>query len=333
MNLPVRNHLQIAVVGPTAGGKSDFALRLARRLRDERGLRVEIIGCDSVQVYRRFDIGSAKSSSDERAQFPHHLIDVADWNEDFDAGSYAVKAREAIAGIRARGAFPLIVGGTGLYFRALLGQGFEADLPRDGSLRIQLDSVSTAELMDELKLLDPVRAAQLHPNDRVRIMRAVELCRLLGGPVSAQMSLPQPAPGQVGRAGSEMTPMRQDTLVVFLNPERDVLHARIADRVKAMLDQGLVDEVRGLLAAGCPASAKPMQAIGYREVAEVLLAAGNPDGNLTASARAALVERITIATRQYAKRQITWFKGAKPDRTVTSFADYQSVIAGLCALD
>ncbi len=333
MDLPRENIRQVAIVGPTASGKTDFALNVARRLRDQRGIQVEIISCDSVQVYRGFDIGSAKSSSKERSEFPHHLIDVVDWKDDFDAGVYATKARDAVASIQSRGALPVIVGGTGLYFRALLGQGFEEDLPRDEGLRLSLEGFSTAGLFNELKQMDPVRAAELHPNDRVRILRAVELCRLLGGPVSAQLSLPRSESGQPVRAGVQTTPMRQGTFILFLNPERQVLHERIAERVKTMLNQGLLDEVDRILAAGCPIRARPMQAIGYREVAETLIEVSGDRGQLAASAINGLAERIIISTRQYAKRQITWFKGVNADRTVTSFADYESAIAGLCALD
>lgn len=313
----------IAITGPTASGKSDFALEFARCLRDKRGIAAEIVSCDSVQVYRGFDIGSAKPTVAERAEFPHHMIDVVAWNEDFDAGTYATMARRVMSDIRGRGALPVIVGGTGLYLRALLGQGFDENLPKDDELRRTLDAMDTARLFEELKQTDPVRASQLHPNDRVRILRAVELCRLLGGPVSSGMIAP-------GGVTAQLTPERLATLLVFLNPERPLLHERIAKRCEAMITCGLIEEVRGLMVQGCPANAKPMQAIGYREAAAALLGAG---GEVSRVDRADLAREITIATRQYAKRQITWFKGAGPDRTVTSLSDYKSGIAGLCALE
>ncbi|MEY4630554.1 MAG: tRNA ((37)-N6)-dimethylallyltransferase MiaA [Pseudomonadota bacterium] len=294
-------------------------MNLARQLAQVRGIKAEIVGCDSVQVYRDFNIGSAKPSLSERSEFPHHLIDVVSWHEDFDAGRYATLAHETVSSIRARGALPILVGGTGLYLRAFLGQGFEADLPKDETLRATLQQISTEDLWQELESLDPARAAQLHPNDRVRILRAVELCRLTGKPVSAMMSLSGEDAGRAATAGAQRTDVRQNTLIVFLNPDRAGLHERIAQRVDEMLASGLVEEVRGLLAAGCPLHAKPMQAIGYREVAAALQEQSTK--SVTAGLHAGLDstelqqvrDAIVIATRQYAKRQITWFKGAGPD--------------------
>jgi tRNA dimethylallyltransferase len=312
---------QLAITGPTAGGKSDFAMRLARCLRDRRKIPVEIVSCDSVQVYRGFDIGSAKPTREEMAEFPHHMIDVVTWRDDFDAGRYAEITRDILNQIKSRGALPILVGGTGLYLRALFGQGFDDNLPKDDQLRRELDSVPTPELFAELMAVDPGRASQLHPNDRVRILRAVELCRLTGGPVSPQMVGP-------GGVASQMTPERAATLLVFLNPDRALLHERIATRCKSMLAAGLVEEVRGLMADGCLATAKPMQAIGYRETCAALRNAGIDQD--------ALAAQITIATRQYAKRQITWFKGSGPDHMITdldALDAHESAIAGLCALE
>ena len=317
--------MRIAVTGATASGKSDFALQLARCLRDKRGIKVEIVSCDSVQVYRGFNIGAAKPVTAELAEFPHHLIDVVSWRDEFDAGRYATLARDVVAQIQARGALPIIVGGTGLYLRAYFGQGFAGQLPKDAALRGELDAIATDQLFAELKTLDPVRAAQLHINDRVRIMRAVELCRLTAGPASNQLT-------DHGKVTARTTQEREQTHLIFLNPERSILHDRIASRVKIMLADGLLEEVRDLLSAGCPPDAKPMQAIGYREVVAALAVHPAPGGDLTAVELGAMAERITIATRQYAKRQTTWFKGAAPDQTVGSFAEYKSVIAGLCAM-
>ncbi len=317
--------MRIAVTGATASGKSDFALQLARCLRDKRGMKAEIVSCDSVQVYRGFDIGAAKPVSAEMAEFPHHMIDIVTWRDEFDAGRYATLARDVVSQIQARGALPIIVGGTGLYLRAFFGQGFSDNLPKDGALREELDSIATDTLFSELKRLDPVRAAQLHANDRVRILRAVELCRLTAGPASSHLK-------DHGQVTSRKTPEREQTHLIFLNPERAILHERIANRVRTMLAKGLVQEVRGLLSGGCPPDAKPMQAIGYREVVAALAALPGSAGDLATVDLEAMAELITIATRQYAKRQTTWFKGAAPDQTVGSFDDYKSVIAGLCAL-
>jgi len=320
--------MRIAVTGATASGKSDFALQLARCLRDKRGMKAEIVSCDSVQVYRGFDIGAAKPVSAELAEFPHHMIDIVTWRDEFDAGRYATLARDVVEQIQARGALPIIVGGTGLYLRAFFGQGFSDNLPKDGALREELDSIGTDTLFSELKRLDPVRAAQLHANDRVRILRAVELCRLTAGPASSRLQ-------DHGQVTARKTQEREQTHLIFLNPERAILHERIASRVRTMLEDGLLQEVRGLLSAGCPPNAKPMQAIGYREVVASLTGSGgygSSGGDLATVDLDAMAEQITIATRQYAKRQTTWFKGAAPDQTVGSFADYKSVIAGLCAL-
>lgn len=314
--------MSIAVTGATASGKSDFVLQLARCLRDERRVKSEIVSCDSVQVYRGFNIGSAKPVATEQAEFPHHLIDILTWHGEFDAGSYAVLAREVVEQIQSRGALPIIVGGTGLYLRAFFGQGFAENLPKDTALRQELNAIATDRLLSELRAVDPIRAGQLHGNDRVRILRAVELCRLTAGPVSSQLK-------DHGQVRTCKTQAREQTHVMFLNPERPILHERIAGRVKAMLAAGLLEEVQGLLDSGCPPNAKPMQAIGYRESVAALKASG---GRIDGVDLAKLTEQITIATRQYAKRQTTWFKGAGPDQTVVQMADYKSAIAGLCAM-
>lgn len=308
-----------AVVGPTASGKSDYALLLARYLRDVKGQRPEIICCDSVQAYKDFDIGSAKPTAGDMEEFPHHLVDVVTWRQEFDAGAYAIHATEAVSSILARGGTPVFVGGTGLYLRAYFGQGFDASLPRDESLRRELDRVPTADLLRELVKIDPGRAAQLHPNDRVRILRAVEICRLTGKPISAAMVAP-------GMANSFRTARRNETLVVFLHPERSWLHSRIAERARAMVAGGLIDEVAALLGAGCPSDCKPMQSIGYRETVSHIRGLG--EKSLTAINREQLIEDITIATRQYAKRQITWFKGVGADYSgSTAELDVKSIVA------
>lgn len=299
----------LAVVGPTASGKSDFALDVARYLRDVKGERPEIICCDSVQVYRGFDIGSAKPGPQDLAEFPHHLVDVVSWSDEFDAGVYATLAVAAVTAIRERGGIPVFVGGTGLYLRAYFGQGFDAALPKSEALRRELDAMPTADLLRELIAMDPVRAGQIHANDRVRILRAVEICRLTGGPVAAGMVAP-------GGAGQVQTERRAGACVIFLHPDRAWLHQRIAARAASMVSGGLIEEVAGLLNSGCPATAKPMQAIGYRETASHIGALAGD--RLDRINRCRLAQDITVATRQYAKRQITWFKGAGADLVGTS---------------
>lgn len=273
----------LVVAGPTASGKSALAMDLARRIGGE------IVSCDSVQVYRGFDIGSAKPSPSEQADIPHHLIDICDWQDDFDAARFATAAREAIADIQRRGRLAIVTGGTGLYLRALLQQAFHADLPSDETLRSKLKQRDSSDLYAELLIKDRKRAAELHPNDSYRIIRALELNILLGGPLSEKL------PAMVADTNDQ-------AVVVILDPARSVLHERIAVRTTQMLGSGLEHEVKDLLNSGVTVQCKPMQSIGYKEVAAHL--AGFISGS-------SLAERINAATRQYAKRQCTWFRKTK----------------------
>ena len=273
----------VAIVGPTASGKSALALGLA----EERG--GEIVSCDSLQVYRGLDIGSAKPTAEERARVPHHLIDVRDPDEGFSAADYAVLARESLAGIRARGHLPIVVGGTGLYLRALLSGLFEGP-SRDEALRGRLEGMAdrfgNARLHRLLRHVDPEAAARIHATDRLRIVRALEVFRATGRPLSAQH-----------REGAE--PLRgYDVKIVGLAPPRDVLRRRIEARTREMFARGLLAEVRGLLER-YGRELRPLKAIGYRQAVDVL------DGRMTEEdARVSL----DTETAQYAKRQRTWFR-------------------------
>lgn len=278
----------VAIVGPTASGKSALALRLAR----ERG--GEIVSCDSLQVYRGFDVGSAKATRAERTSVPHHLIDVADPGEAFSAADYARLAREALAGITARGRLAIVVGGTGLYLRALLRGLFEGP-SRDDVLRQRLERLAArfgdARLHAVLARLDPAAAARIHAADRVRIVRALEVYRLTGRPISEQQG-----------AGSR--PLEgYRTLVVGLAPDRERLRAAVEARTRAMLAGGLVEETRRLLSEadalrpGEPL--RPLGAIGYRQAVAVLrgtLGLGEAE------------HAIVTETMRFAKRQMTWFR-------------------------
>ncbi len=274
----------VAVVGPTASGKSALALRLARERRGE------IVSCDSLQVYRGLDIGSAKATPDERAAVPHHLIDVAEPGDSFSAADYARLGRQALAGIRSRGRLPIVAGGTGLYLRALL-VGLFAGPSRDEGLRARLEALAERfgdeRLHRLLARIDPETAARIGSRDRVRVVRALEVYRATGRPISEER-----------RKGAE--PLRGfRVLVVGLDPGRDDLRRAVEVRTRRMLEQGLADEVRGLLARGLPASARPLQAIGYRQALAVVA------GRLTAvEAETAIV----TATLRFAKRQRTWFR-------------------------
>lgn len=285
----MREGTYIAVIGATASGKSALGLALAQALRGA------IISCDSVQVYRGFDIGAAKPTAAEQRAVPHHLIDIRDWQEDYDAQNFAEDARELIAMLSAKQTLPIVVGGTGLYFRALCGQAFHESLPKDAALRDELAACPLPELYQQLQTLDPERAAQLHPNDRVRVGRALEIIRLTGRKVS---ELYQTA----------TDPAHAPALTIMLDPPRAALQERITRRMTAMLQDGLVPEVQGLLAKGCPVAAKPMQSIGYREVSAMLT------GSL---AQEKLAEQMVIATNQYAKRQQTWFQKTPVDVRLT----------------
>lgn len=274
------------LMGPTASGKTAVALHLARRFP------VEIVSVDSAQVYRDMDVGTAKPPREIRAELPHHLIDVIDPTQAYSAGRFHGDALRLAAEIHARGRVPLYAGGTMLYFRALT-QGL-ADLPKaDAGLRAEIDARAAASgwpsLHAELAAVDPAIAARLEPTDAQRIQRALEVHRLTGRPLSEL---------QAGRARTEL-PFQP--LQVALEPsDRSVLHRRIASRFDAMLADGLVEEVKGLrerypLSATLPS----MRAVGYRQVWDTL------EGDEPA---ATLAARGTAATRQLAKRQLTWLR-------------------------
>ena len=274
----------IVICGPTAAGKTALALELAERFP------VEIISADSRQVYRLMNIGTAKPSAAEQALVPHHLLDVVWPDEAFDAACFVRLAGAAIAGVLARGRLPLLVGGTGLYIRALT-EGLVEVPPADPQVRAELqayaESAGTEALHRRLAGVDAEAAAALHRNDRVRIIRALEVFTLTGQPLSAW---------QRDHGFSKRT---YRLLKLGLTLERSALYARIDRRAAAMLAGGLVEETAALLKAGYAAELKSLQAIGYRETVRLLCGTLSPD--------AALVE-LQQATRRYAKRQLTWFR-------------------------
>ncbi len=275
----------IAVVGPTASGKTSFAMDMGKDLNGA------LINCDSVQLYQGFDIGSAKTPESERV-VPHYLFDQLKCSESFDAAQYQEKARAVIKEVSARGLLPIIVGGTGFYLRALMGEGFD-DLPHDDKVKQDLDKYSTSELYQSLQDKDPKRATEIHQNDRYRLIRALEVITLTGKPVSEQMLAKEPD--------------YKPACLIVLDLDRQLLHERIATRSKLMLEQGLIKEVEGLIAQGCPEDSTAMQSIGYKQALSFL------KGEL---AQTELEEAITIATRQYAKRQCTWFRRVKADLVI-----------------
>ena len=274
----------VAIVGPTASGKSALALRLARERSGE------IVSCDSLQVYRGLDVGSAKATRAERAAVEHHLLDVADPGEMFSAADYARLARAALGVVRGRGRLPIVAGGTGLYLRALLEGLFEGP-PRDEALRRRLaalgDRFGDERLHRLLGRVDPVAAGRIRPRDRVRVVRALEVYRATGRPISEEQ----------GRGAEPLRGYR--TLIVGLDPGRAALRAAIEARTRQMLEQGLIEEVRGLVSRGLDPLARPLQAIGYRQALSVL----RGEMTLEDAERA-----IVTATLRFAKRQMTWFR-------------------------
>jgi len=271
----------VAIVGPTASGKSELALRVAEVFAGE------IVNCDALQFYRGFDVGTAKTLAAARRGIPHHLFDVLDPQLGFSAGDYARAARETVAGISSRGHLPVIAGGTGFYLRALL-DGLPALPARHDSLRERLsgrEQRRPGSLHRLLSRLEPSAGARIHPRDVQKVMRALEI-RLVPG-----AGLPAPATA---------TPLRGfRVLQLGLAPERSQLVDAIAARTRQMFHDGLVQEVQGLLDRGLSGDEKPFESLGYSQVLAYLR------GQIPLEQAMASTE---IETRQYAKRQLTWFR-------------------------
>ncbi len=290
----------VLLAGPTASGKSALALALARRLP------LEIVSVDSALVYRGMDIGTAKPTPAERAQVPHHLIDVLDPAETYSAARFAADATALAAAIRARGRLPLLVGGTMLYMKALR-DGLHALPPADAAVRAALDAEAAARgwpaLHAELARVDPVTAARLSPLDAQRIQRALEVWRVSGRPLSDWHAQPRPA----GLAAADAA-----WPVVSLEPrQRQGLHERIAQRLQQMFAADFVGEVRALRARGDLHAALPsMRCVGYRQIWRGLEegAFGSAQDDLSSSGAVAVREAAVAATRQLAKRQLTWLR-------------------------
>jgi tRNA dimethylallyltransferase len=272
----------IFLAGPTAVGKSEVALLLAEQLGGE------IISVDSMQVYRGLDIGTAKPTVAECARMPHHLIDVAELSEPFDAAKFCELARVAVGDIQSRGRVPIFCGGTGLYFKAFL-EGIGEAPPSDTKLRAELEATPLAGLLHELAERDPVTFEKIDRQNPRRVIRAIEVIRLTGRPFSEQRS---------GWQTDLRSTVHGSRFAVLTRPKSD-LDARINVRVDTMFARGLVAETQGLLARGLAQNPTAMQAIGYRQVVEHL----RGERSL-----AETVELVKIKTRQYAKRQLTWFR-------------------------
>ena len=280
----------VVVAGPTATGKTRLGILLAQRFGGE------IVSADSMQVYRRMDVGTAKATPAERAEAPHHMLDVAEPRENYSVSRYVEEAARCCEDILSRGKLPILVGGTGLYIDSLLsGRDFAGREEGKEGLREALNERWEKEggeaLLEELRSFDPERAAKLHPSDRRRIVRAIEIYRLSGETISEH------------DARTRALPPRYESARIHLNyRSRADLYARIDARVDAMVENGLFEEVAALLAEGVPADCTAMQAIGYKETAAALR------GELS---RAEAIERIKLSSRRYAKRQLTWFGRTK----------------------
>jgi len=290
-------------------------MQLAQALAPQR--RIEIVSVDSAQVYRGLDIGSAKPSAEVRAAVPHHLIDLREPQQTYSAGDFVRDALAAIHDIRARGHVPLLVGGTMLYFNALL-RGMAALPPADAALRARLDArgaeLGWPALHAELAAVDPVAAARIHPNDPQRVQRALEVYLASGRPISDWQRDTRPAHGLVFERWA------------LLPTDRAGLHARIAERFTAMMAEGLLDEVRALRARpGLLASAPSLRAVGYRQLWGYL------DGPPSATGLERAVGSAVAATRQLAKRQLTWINADPGWRRVDPF-DAQAVREELTAM-
>lgn len=284
------------LAGPTACGKTDISLQWAQLRGD-----LEIVSLDSMTLYRGMDVGTAKPSPADRERVPHHLLDVIDAHEEFSVADYLAAARTACEEIVARGHRPLFVGGTGLYLRSILRGVFEGP-PADWSIRERLEQQAqqaTAKgdgywLMRQLEKVDPEAALRLHPNDQRRLIRALEVYELTGKPLSAQQQ--QPA----------LPPEQRPQHVYWLDAPRDWLHDRIDRRVDQMFAAGLLEEVRHLLALPNKISHTARQGLGYKELMDALH--DDPAATISDADLAKAKELIQTRTRQFAKRQGTWFR-------------------------
>lgn len=283
----------LLVGGPTAVGKTSLGVALAQALSGE------VISADSVQLYRGFRIGAATPTEEERAGVPHHLIETLAPDQKVSAADFAQWADEAIRGVVERGNTPIIVGGSGLYVRALL-YGLVDAPPRDDVLRASLITFAEEQgdlaLWQELQRVDPETAASLHENDRVRVVRALEVYQLTGKSIRAS------------QRGHGFSTPRYDAAGIALTAERSWIHERINRRAKEMIASGLVDEVASLLETGASEDAQPFTAIGYRETLAYLQKARSPEGELLYDSLESLEASIATNTRNFARRQLVLFR-------------------------
>lgn len=301
----LQDPLAILILGPTGSGKTALSLALGEHAGLDNKPWGEIVSCDSVAVYRGMDLGSAKPTPEERSRLPHHLIDVADPDEAFTAGEYSRQARKAMREIAARGRMPIVTGGTGLYLRALT-LGLFAGPTRDEDLRDRLhrsrERHGSGWLHRLLIRLDPASASRIHANDAPKLIRAIEVCLSSGRPLSAAF-VSGTHPGRDPLTGFRL-------LRIGLNPPRQALYDRLNQRAAAMFADGLVEETRGLLTRF--GRVKALDSLGYRQALAVI------DGAMTEEQAIAAAQQ---GHRNYAKRQLTWFRREPDVHWLNDFGD------------
>lgn len=288
------------MLGPTGSGKSDLALSLAEHLEGE------IVNCDSVQVYRGLEIGSVKVPAERRRGIRHHLLDLIEADAELSAGEYSRLARQALDEIRNRKRIPIVAGGTGFYLRALL-NGLSPAPGRNEALRGRLavrERRRPGALHRFLRIKDPSSAARIHRNDRQKLIRAIELTAIAGRPASETQSQPREA-----LCGFVV-------LKLGLKPERTELYRKLDERSEAIFRSGLLEETRGLLDAGFSSECKALQSLGYKQAVRVL------GGELT---REAAIRELQTKTRQYAKRQMTWFRSEAEVEWLRGFGNEEHI--------
>ncbi len=275
----------LVIAGPTASGKTALAVELAKKYNGE------VVSADSMQIYKRMDIGTAKPDKAEMAGVVHHMIDIAEPEDSFSVADYVDMAHKVIADIVSRKKLPIVAGGTGLYINSLIDDADFSKAPSNDTIKDELYEIFEKEgaepLLEMLKKVDPVSFERIHPNNIKRVIRAIEFYRANKRPLSEQSD------------ENQKKDSRYNPLMLMINPKREVLYERIEKRVDIMLERGLIDEVKRLSAEGLTKKNQSMQGIGYKEVLEYL------NGFMTMSEMIRILKRNS---RRYAKRQFTWFK-------------------------
>lgn len=275
----------IVIAGPTATGKTALSVRLAKEIGGE------VISADSVQIYKKLNIGSAKPTPTEMQGVPHHMMDMLAPSESFSVADFCVRANEMIAHILSKGCVPIVTGGTGLYITSLVDNISFVKEETDPAIRARLmreaEQIGNTAMYEKLKQIDPQAACAIHPNNVKRVVRALEVYYATGKTITEQ------------NAASKLTPSPYRFILCALSCERECLYERINRRVDQMVQSGLFDEVASLLSGGVSADAQSMQGIGYKEVVQCL------NGETT---KEACIETIKQNSRRYAKRQLTWFR-------------------------